>query len=215
MPIKEVRLGPQSSDVRVEPQELQQSPRAAFLHPDDESLGQPARGRPLLPRAVGLRRGVAAPQRVGSVPLLPPSRRPREEVARGRLDFRVLSEVRLAASSEKVDQGEADDAQRGGDGEPVEEPPQVGARGVEVMLAEVVVVVAVVKGCHPSAVSATWPAILPRNSAHILTPGEALCHCAQLLSTSFMLCVWSAPSSPHLSPSFLSLTEPQKVTQPN
>ncbi|MED6283766.1 hypothetical protein CHARACLAT_012257 [Characodon lateralis] len=163
MPIKKVRLGPQSADVRVEPQELQQSPGAPLFDPDDQSLGEPPRGCPLFPRAVDLQSGVVDAQRIASVPLLRPSRPPHEDVLRGRLDFRVLREFRLAASGEKVDQGEADDAQRGGDGESVKQAPQVGARRVEMMLVNVVlVVVAVVKGCHPLAVSATWVAILPQ-----------------------------------------------------
>ncbi|MEQ2202880.1 hypothetical protein XENOCAPTIV_018963 [Xenoophorus captivus] len=125
MPIKKVRLGPQSADVRVEPQELQQSPGAPLFDPDDQSLGEPPRGCPLFPRAVDLQSGVVDAQRIASVPLLRPSRPPQEDVLRGRLDFRVLRGFRLAASGEKVDQGEADDAQRGGDGESVKQAPQV------------------------------------------------------------------------------------------
>lgn len=169
MTVEEVRFGAQGANVRVEPQELQQSPGAPLFNPYDESLGQPPSGRPFLARAVRLQPrvsavcafanrgcaggcggggdllGLAAP-----VPLVRPSGARHQELARGRLDLGVVRQLRLAASGQEIDQGEAEDAQRGGDGEPVEEPAEVRARVVEVEMVVVVVVVLLVKGCHPS-----------------------------------------------------------------
>lgn len=190
MPIKEVRLGPESADVRMQPQKLQQSPGAPLLNPYNQSLGEPARGRPLFSRAVRVQARVAAAERAltnrvgsGSVSLINPSRPSHQEIPRGRLDFGAFCQFRLAASSEEVDQREAEDAQRRGDGEAVEEPPQVGSGAVEVGMG--VVVVAVVKRCHPSVVSATRGAILPEVGL-TSSPGNTLSEshsvrCAALL----------------------------------
>lgn len=165
MPVEEVRFGAQGADVRVEPQELQQSPGAPLFNPYDESLGQPPSGRPFLARAVRLQPRVSAvrafanrgcggsgdlPGLAAPVPLVRPSGARHQELARGRLDLGVVRQLRLAASGQEIDQGEAEDAQRGGDGEPVEEPAEVRARVVEVEMVVVVVVVLLVKGCHPS-----------------------------------------------------------------
>lgn len=154
MPIKEVRLGSQGPDIRMEPQELQQSPGAPLFNPNNQSLRQPARGRPLLPRAVALQSGMSSlSSRARPVPLRP-SRPGQQKSARG--GVRVVRELRLAASGEEVDQREAEDAQRGGDGEAVEEPPQLRARGVEAL------VLVGVKRCHASVIRARGVAILPR-----------------------------------------------------
>lgn len=95
----------------------------------------------------------------GGVSPVRPCRPGREELVR--LDPRVLRQLRLAASGEEVDEGEAEDAQRGRDGESVEEPPQVRVWMV------------VVKRCHPSDIHAGYGAILPRvhlTSRHTLAP---------------------------------------------
>lgn len=162
MPVKEVRFGAQGADVRMESEELQQSPRSPLLNPDDESLGQPPGSRPFFGRAVRLQLGVSAarvfagtgtgrlrlllPGLAASVSAVRPSGH--EERSRGRLlDLGGVCQLRLAAPGEQVDQGEAEDAQRGRDGEPVEEPPEVRAR---LLLLVVVRVRVRVKGCHPS-----------------------------------------------------------------
>lgn len=168
MPVKEVRFGAQGADVRMEPEELQQSPGSPLLNPDDESLGKPPGGRPLFSRAVRLQLGVTAARAsagtgTGHLRLLPPalaasvsSVRPcrREEASRRRLlDLGDVRQLRLAAAGKQVHQGEAEDAQRGRDGEPVEEPPEVRARLLLVLLVVrvwVQVRVVRVKGCHPS-----------------------------------------------------------------
>lgn len=167
MPVEEVRFGAQGADVRVEPQELQQSPGAPLFNPYDESLRQPPSGRPFLARAVRLQPRVSAvrafanrggagcsgsggdlPGLAAPVPLVRPSGARHQGLSSGRLDLGVVRQLRLAASGQEIDQGEAEDAQRGGDGEPVEEPAEVRARVVKVEV--VVVVVLLVKGCHPS-----------------------------------------------------------------
>lgn len=166
MPVKEVRFGAQGADVRMESEELQQSPRSPLLNPDYESLGQPPGSRPFFGRAVRLQLGVSAarvfactgtgtgrlrlllPGLPASVSAVRPSGH--EERSRGRLlDLGGVRQLRLAAPGEQVDQGEAEDAQRGRDGEPVEEPPEVRARLLLLVVVRVRVRVRV-KGCHPS-----------------------------------------------------------------
>lgn len=44
VPVEEVHLGAGGAHIRMQPYELQQGPRAALLHADDQRVGQMARG---------------------------------------------------------------------------------------------------------------------------------------------------------------------------
>lgn len=122
------------------------------------------------------------------VSLLQP-RRPRQEKL-SLLDPRTFRQLRLVESSEEVNQRETEDAQRGRDGDPVEEPTQ---------LRVWMVVEAVVKRCHPSVIREMCGAI-SKVSVHISSyvaeatptiPGQV----EPLPSSNFMLRDRSAPNT--------------------
>lgn len=104
----------------------------------------------------------------GTVSSIWPVRARYQEIARRWPYLIVFFQFRLAESArEQVNQGEAEDAQGGGDGEAVEEPAWVGAW---VMRLEGGVLL--VRSCHPSVVGATRRSILTRVQLLLHNAGE-------------------------------------------
>lgn len=106
--VEEVRLGAHGSDVRVDPQELQQRPGSALLHPDDDGLREL-----LAAEVIGDGDVVGRPEAAGGVRQPMPEQRHRgaqEPLGRRSADAEHRPGQRVAAAAEAVAEvGEEED----------------------------------------------------------------------------------------------------------